>query len=117
MTVKECYEFFGGDYADAMSRLAKDERIAKYLRKLPDSRDFDEMNTNLAAGNWEDAFRNVHNLKGVSLNLGLTPLAEASSALCETVRHGAPTVDITGMVSDVKAAYEKILAAIELIDG
>ena len=35
MTVKECYEAIGADYEDVMGRLRKDERVQKFVLKLP----------------------------------------------------------------------------------
>lgn len=43
MTVKECYELMEGDYNDVISRLAKDERVEKYLRKFIVSEDYAEL--------------------------------------------------------------------------
>jgi HPt (histidine-containing phosphotransfer) domain-containing protein len=61
---------------------------------------------------YEIAFRMSHNLKGVSLNLGLTNLQKASQELCETVRHGEPATDISGLVTKVTEEYNKVVDAI-----
>lgn len=116
MTAKECYAVFGGNYEEALSRLMKDERIVKYLKKLTESQDYDSLLSSLENKNYEDAFGSVHNLKGVSLNLSITPLATASDVLCEALRGGAPTVDISGMLDDVKNAYEIAVSAIGMLD-
>lgn len=108
MTVSECYALIGGDYQDVFSRLMKDERILKYLTKFLDDREIDRLSPALAEGAWEEAFRITHNLKGVSLNLGLTPLAVSASALCEELRGGKPAIDVSGMLADVHAAYQKV---------
>lgn len=115
MTVKEYYAQIGGDYADVMSRLMKEERVLKYLRMFSTGTDYAEMDIALAEERWEDAFRNAHNLKGISLNLALTPLAKASSVLCEAIRHGKPTEDISGMVAEVEDAYRRVNEAIAMI--
>ena len=116
MTVKECYDAFGGDYSDVLGRLAKDERILKYLKMFVAGNDYQLIAASLEAENYEEAFRNVHNLKGVSLNLGLTPLKETSSVLCEALRHGKPTVDVAPMLAAVKTAYDSVVSAIAKID-
>lgn len=112
MTVKECYEAFGGSYDDVLGRLGKDERIAKYLKMFAAGNDYQLITDSLAEEKYEDAFRNVHNLKGVSLNLALTPLSSSSSTLCEELRHGKPNVDVAPMLADVKAAYDAVIAAV-----
>lgn len=116
MNVREFYAAVGGDYDEAMGRLLNEKRIIKYLRKLPDTGDVAGMNEAFAAGNWEDAFRFSHNVKGVSLNLSLTSLAESAAELCDTVRHGAPQVDFSGMLTAVNEKYDLTVKAIGEIE-
>lgn len=112
MTVKECYDFMGGDYAGVSSRLMKDERILKYLLKFKDSTDYQTMLDALAKEDYETAFRMAHTLKGVSLNLGFGGLQRTSSELCEALRNGKPEGDITGLVKAVEEEYVKVIAAV-----
>ncbi|HJJ28330.1 MAG TPA: Hpt domain-containing protein [Methanocorpusculum sp.] len=113
MNVKELYTAIHGDYEGVLSRMMKDERIEKYLGKFLESPDYDKMHEALAAQNYPDAFRFVHNLKGISLNMGFTELAKVSSDLCETMRPGvAPKVDITDMLAAVDAEYAFTVAEI-----
>ncbi|MBO2516163.1 MAG: hypothetical protein CW338_02650 [Clostridiales bacterium] len=116
MNVKEFYAVVEGNYDEAMGRLLTEKRIVKYLRKLPETGDVAGMNAAFAAGNWEDAFRFSHNVKGVSLNLSLTSLAESAAELCDTVRHGAPQVDFKGMLAKVNEKYELVLKNIEMLE-
>ena len=81
MTIKECYDTFGGDYAGVIGRLGKEERVQKYALKFATGNDYKLIVDSLEAGNKEEAFRNVHNLKGVALNLGITPLHETADVL------------------------------------
>ena len=76
MNVKECYAMMGGDYEGVMGRLMTDERIKKFLLKLPQSNPMNEIFENLNNKDYETAFRNVHNMKGVAL----TPLLERLKA-------------------------------------
>ena len=39
MTVQQCYEAFGGNYQDVISRLRTDERVARFLLKVVDDGD------------------------------------------------------------------------------
>ena len=116
MTIKECYESFGGDYDDVMSRLRKEERVLKYAGKFVNGDEYQLMIDSLAAGDMDAGFRNVHNMKGVSANLGFTPLYKASDILCEALRPGNPPVapeEIERMLQDVKDAYASVIAALK----
>lgn len=113
MGVKECYESIGADYNGVLGRLMKDERIEKYLRKFAEGNYYDEIEQALNGEDWETAFRNVHSLKGMSLNLGFDNLHKYSDVLCEELRPCVkPQKDITSMVSDVKEEYDKVIGAI-----
>lgn len=117
MNVKDFYGFIGGSYEEVAARLMKEERILKYLNKFTAAEDHANLHKFLEEKNYPEAFRAVHSLKGVALNLGLAPLFKVSDVLCEELRSGEePKIDISGMVSDVDAAYRQTLDAIALID-
>ena len=59
----------------------------------------------------KEAFQAVHTLKGLSLNLGLTPLVSSASALTEALRHGRK-IEAESLIDPVKHDYEEICAAI-----
>lgn len=116
MTVKECYDYLGANYTDVLERLITDERIIKYLIRFTQSPDYSELLGYLDSKDYENAFRSVHNIKGISMNLGLTNLIAASSELCESLRNGAPTVDIANMVEAVTKQYNISVDAIAKLD-
>lgn len=116
MTLREFYAVSEGNYDEVLSRLLTEKRVVKYLHKLPATDDYDRMNEAFASGNWEDAFRDSHNIKGVSLNLSLSGLAAAADALCNTVRHGPPEVDFSGLLEDVNRRYKAVVSAIDDLD-
>ena len=115
MTIRDFYTEVGGSYDEVMGRMMTEKRICKYLVKFLSVEDYDILMRTVAEQNWTDAFRAVHNLKGVSLNLGLGRLAAASGDLCEEIRHGAPARDITGMVEAVTVEYQSARKAIEAL--
>ena len=117
MTVQECYEKMGGSYDDVIDRLMSEERVAKYLAKFLDSVDYDNMLKALDDKDYELAFRSVHNLKGMSLNLSFTYLQKSSDVLCEALRGGEPKEDISGMLEDVKNSYARVTGAIKEFVG
>jgi hypothetical protein len=69
----------------------------------------------LSKQDYETAFCMAHNLKGIGLNLGLTGLHKESDVLCEALRGGKPTVDISDMVSGVEEEYNKVMDAISAL--
>lgn len=117
MTLQECYESMEADYDGVMGRLMKEERVERFLGKFLQEPMYDILKDALDAENYEEAFRASHNMKGVCQNLGISRLAESSSELCETMRHGAPEVDITPLLAQVKADYDQAVQAIEELLG
>lgn len=119
MNIKECYEKFGGDYEGVIGRLGKEERIVKYTKMFAEGNDYQLIEESLSSNNKEDAFRNVHNLKGVALNLGLTPVHKTADVLCEALRPGNPVVgddEIAKMLGEVKVAYDGVISALGELD-
>lgn len=112
MTIEELYTTIGGDLSAVLSLLATPERVSKFLGKFLDNTDYQNLVDALAAKNYTEAFRFSHNLKGMSANLALNKLKASSSALCETMRDGAPTSPIDGLFEDVKADYAMTTGAI-----
>ncbi len=110
MNIRECYEMFGGDFDDVMKRLLKEERVAKYAKMFSASagNDYELLHCALREERYDDAFRAVHNLKGVSLNLALTPLHQTSHELCEALRHGKPAEDPAPLLKEVEDAWDLI---------
>lgn len=117
MTVKEFYAAVGGSFEEALGRLMTEARILKYLRKLPQMTDYADMLRAIETEDWEAGFRASHNLKGMALNLSLGRLAESSSELCETMRHGKPSSDITALTETVKKEYGETIALIGTLEG
>ena len=62
MTVKECYEEMGASYDEVFGRLRTDERIAKFLRRVADDKSMELLESSIATGNAEEAFRAAHTI-------------------------------------------------------
>lgn len=88
MTVRECYEYIGGDFEDVMSRFLREDRVEKFARMFPDDPTYRELEAAMREENCERAFRACHTLKGVCLNLSLKRLFESSNAMTEALRAG-----------------------------
>ena len=106
MDIKEMYVAVGGDYNDAMGRLMKEERLAKFLGMFVNSVEYDNMIKAYEDKDYERLFRESHSLKGMAANLSLNRLFDSVSAVCESVRHGPPEEDISALVEKAKQDYE-----------
>lgn len=64
---------------------------------------------------YETAFRAMHTLKGVAVNLGFTALYNVSSALTEKLR-SQEYDNLDGLIADVKKQYDIVIEAIAALD-
>lgn len=111
MTLQECYEKMGGDYAEVLARLTSEERIAKYVVKFLEDPTYQMLCEARETGDHEAVFRIIHTLKGVSQNLGFGKLYEASYEMTEAVRGGIPLQD-EELFQAVKETYYETIAII-----
>ena len=86
MKLDEFFRCVGGDYGEAKARFQNDERIVRFLNMFPGDDSMQNLRNAMNAGDTTTAFRAVHTLKGVALNLGLGSLAHASSQMTEALR-------------------------------
>lgn len=86
MTLSEFYSCAGGDYKEVIGRIGNEILVERFLIKFLQDPSFVQLAKALEEKNVQSAFRAVHTLKGVCLNLGLTDLFEVSSALTEKLR-------------------------------
>ena len=115
MTVRECYEKIGGDYDEVVSRFPNESLILKFTKKFLYDPSFKELTTALNNEDYETAFRAVHTLKGVCLNLGLGILYESSHQMTEALR--AKKIEVAlGLQEKVTKDYLLTIEAIEGID-
>ena len=112
MNIHRFYETIGGDYTGTLARLMKEERMEKYLLRFADNTDYPDFFAAWEAQNYADAFRFVHNLKGMCLNLGISPLADIASDVCEELRGGAPKGDISAQLEKLKEVNAKVMEAL-----
>ncbi len=88
MTLQECYEAIGGDYQDVISRLRSDRLVQKFVLKFLDDGSYDLFCSSMESGNYEEAFRAVHTIKGICQNLGFRRLLKSSAEMSDALRHG-----------------------------
>lgn len=117
MTMEECYARMGADYTDVLRRLGKEERIRRFLARLPEDESFPNLCRALEEQNVEEAFRAAHSLKGICMNLGLGALCRSATALTEELRNGELVEISAPLVQQLEKDYRETIRAIaELLD-
>lgn len=86
MTLQELYQIIQGDYQDVKMRLRSEERIQKFLIFFLKDESFSIFMKGMEEEDYETAFRGIHTLKGVCMNLGLHTLKEQASFMTELLR-------------------------------
>ena len=116
MTLQECYAAMGGNYDDVMGRLRSERLVQKFVLKFLDDGSYELLCGSFASGNWEEAFRAAHTIKGMCQNLSFTTLGESSSELTEALRGGKqPGAD--ELLERVKADYQTTAEAIRVFQA
>ena len=116
MTLEECYKEMGADLQEVLRRLKTEERIGKFLKLILTDTNYELLCKALEEKNYEQAFTHIHNLKGLAMNLGLTPLLVPAQGLCEELRDGEPERDLKPLLAEVAAAYQKVIGIVERLD-
>ena len=114
MTIQECYQKLGGDYAQVEKRLPGIHLIRRFIAKFLDDGNYPELCRAMEQGQTEEAFRAAHTLKGVSANLGFDRLPASSGELTELLRgrtDGIPT-EAVPLLDMVRQDYELTADAI-----
>lgn len=84
---KEILTNYGADYEDIMRRFLDDRDFyLRILKMLFEDSNFDLLKTSINELHLDIAFEASHALKGVSANLGLTPLYNSLCAIVEPLR-------------------------------
>ena len=114
MTLTECYEKLGGDYADVASRLPSASLVEKFIVRFLEDDSYESLCRCLEQGNREEAFRAAHTLKGVCANLSFTLLRDSASRLTEVLRTEGDSVPAEAgeLMSGVRDDYERTTGAI-----
>lgn len=116
MTLKGFYDEIGGDYEGVFERIGSEALIVKYLRKFKDSDMLGQFNKSVDEGDCKEAFRHMHSLKGLCLNLGFTKLFESVDELCEELRNKDKIVLLDDYLEEAKDSYSEIIDLVESIE-
>ena len=117
MTLQECYAAMGGNYEDAIGRLRSEKLVQKFVLKFLNDDSFQLLNDSVAAGNYEEAFRAAHTIKGVCQNLSFERLQNSSSQLTDALRGGNWNDQTAALLEAVRADYQLTADAIRALGG
>lgn len=117
MTLQECYAAMGGNYEDAIGRLRSEKLVQKFVLKFLNDDSFQLLNDSVAAGNYEEAFRAAHTIKGVCQNLSFERLQNSSSQLTDALRGGNWDDQTAALLEAVRADYRLTADAIRALGG
>lgn len=93
------------DINDGVARLMNNKKLyAKLLVKYKNDTEIDSIIGSITAGDLENARIQVHTLKGLSANLSLKSVNEASLNLENEIKNGG---NIDAALDTLKAAFEK----------
>ena len=114
MSIEECYQEIGGNYADVCTRLPSPRLIHRFVLKFLEDKSFETLCSAMESGSQETAFRAAHTLKGVCANLGFARLLESASALTEILRPEADTIPESAfaLMEQVRGNYQRTVDAI-----
>lgn len=116
MNVRECYKEISGDYDAVIDRLHTDEKVLKYLRKYAGTNLVDRMLEAFKEGDYKLVFELSHELKGMSANLELNRNNDTITKICNSVRGGIATADITGLMEKASAEHKQLIDAVNLVE-
>lgn len=105
---KKQLEESGADVDVTLKRFMGNEAIyMKFILKFLDDKNYDAIMDSLDKKDYAGAFAGAHSLKGVSGNLGLTPVYEASSQITELLRDKPAEEVDTAKLKEVQDQLQK----------
>ncbi len=116
MTLEECYAAMNADYEGVLRRFMTEDRVKRFVTKLPADNNFDMLKAAMEKKDFEAAFRAAHTLKGLGLNLGLTALSDSSAKLSDALRSGTPAEGYETMYEQLCQDYTQTIDAINCLD-
>lgn len=105
-TLLENLESYGVDIKATMVRFIDDESLYTHcLSVFFEGKEFMHLESAISAKDYNAAFEVAHTIKGLTGNLGLTPLYEKVCALIEPLRHND--------IENLDALYSSVLEELE----
>ncbi len=103
---------YGMDVPGTMARFGDNEGLMmRFLLGFPNDKTMGSLREAMAAQDLEALKVAAHSLKGLSGNLGLTPLFEASTTMMNALRSNEP-YDVNALFAAVDTEYQRALEMI-----
>lgn len=115
MTLQQFYQTIQGDYEDMCSRFSGPERVQRFVLLFPQDDSYAQFLRAMADGDSQTAFRAIHTLKGLCLNLGFGGMLPLVSQITEALRGGDLALAREGM-PQLAASYRLHLDAIAQLE-
>ena len=104
---------WGLNYSEVEGRLRTEERIRKFLCKVPEDKSYALLCESLEQRNMDEAFRAAHTIKGVCQNLALTKLGHSAAALSDYLRDRREyTEEVEELFAQVQKDYAETVECI-----
>ncbi len=110
MNLRDCYNNFGGNYDDVLSRLRREQTIEKFIYKFLNDESFKSFEKSMENKDYAEALRAVHTLKGICQNLSFTKLYESSAEMTDALKKNDPHKAIAMIPKLLKDYYQTIYA-------
>ena len=117
MTLQECYAAMGGNFDDVIGRLRSEKLVQKFVLKFLNDDSYELLNNSIESGNYTEAFRAAHTIKGVCQNLSFVRLQDSSARLTEALRDGNWNDEVAALVEEVRGDYQATADAIRTLAG
>ena len=105
---------YGMDVDATVARFGGNESLMmRFLTGFPNDKNMQTLRVAMELGDREALKTAAHTLKGLTGNLGLTPLFEASTELMNTLRQTED--DISELYNKVNAEYERTLTMLSTL--
>lgn len=101
------------DVANTMKRFLDNEALfKKFLLKFPADNNIDILKDQISQGQYDVAASTAHTLKGVTGNLGLTPMYEKFTEMVENLRNNEYG-NLETLYTEIVEYYEKFCAVLK----
>ncbi len=113
-------EACGADVDATLKRFMGNEALyTRFLLKFPDDKNLAGLRETIPAGEYGDAFRYAHTLKGVAANLGIGSVYDAADRIVEELRNkDAADVDaerVGALLGELEESHAAVCRVIETI--
>ena len=119
MYLKDLSQYIDIDIAEALEErfMDSEELYVRFLRKLEAANDLAVVQGFVIEGDWQEALRKAHNLKGVCGSLGLKKLQGQLAALVKLLRSESFTAEqVAAQLALIKPEWDKTLACIRKLE-